>query len=203
MSELVIGYFDQLRKEYRTTSLPSSFEIGSGIGNVSLKDGKPFVHLHVVATGPDGAAVGGHLMEGTKVYVIEAYVRGVNAGATAGLPRRPHEFAVLGGGPSAWEPPDVLAVLKLQSFLIPSNWDVELARLRVLLADGPDAVGELDPVRFGRTASVSERVSRIPPARSRSRFAKSGVFQIKQDVAQVVAGGLQLGPPAVGHGVAD
>ena len=71
----LIGYFDQLRKEYRTTSLPSSFEIGSGIGNVSLKDGKPFVHLHVVATGPDGAAVGGHLMEGTKVYVIEAYVR--------------------------------------------------------------------------------------------------------------------------------
>ena len=40
-----------------------------------MKDGKPFVHLHVVATGPDGAAVGGHLMEGTKVYVIEAYVR--------------------------------------------------------------------------------------------------------------------------------
>jgi len=75
VSELVIGYFDQGRKEYRTTALPSSFEISSGIGNVSLKDGKPFVHLHVVATGPDGAAVGGHLMEGSKVYVIEAYFR--------------------------------------------------------------------------------------------------------------------------------
>jgi predicted DNA-binding protein with PD1-like motif len=75
VTELVIGNFDQGRKEYRTTSLPSSFEIGSGIGNVSLKDGKPFVHLHVVATGPDGAAVGGHLMEGTKIYVIEAYFR--------------------------------------------------------------------------------------------------------------------------------
>ena len=73
--ELVIGYFDQDRKEYRATALPSSFEIGSGIGNVSLKDGKPFVHLHVVATGPDGAAIGGHLMEGTKIYVIEAYFR--------------------------------------------------------------------------------------------------------------------------------
>jgi len=75
VTELVIGYFDQDRKEYRTTALPSSFEIGSGVGNVSLKDGKPFVHLHVVATGPDGAAVGGHLMEGTKIYVIEAYFR--------------------------------------------------------------------------------------------------------------------------------
>ena len=28
-----------------------------------------------VATGPDGAALGGHLMEGTKVYVVEAYFR--------------------------------------------------------------------------------------------------------------------------------
>ena len=75
VTELAIGYFDQNRKDYRTTALPSSFEIGSGIGNVSLKDGKPFVHLHVVATGPDGAAIGGHLMEGTKIYVIEAYFR--------------------------------------------------------------------------------------------------------------------------------
>ena len=75
VTELVLGYFDQARKEYRTTSIPSSFEIGSGVGNVSMKEGRPFVHLHVVATGPDGAAIGGHLMEGTKVYVIEAYVR--------------------------------------------------------------------------------------------------------------------------------
>ena len=75
VTDLVIGYFDQDRKEYRTTSIPSSFEIGSGVGNVSVKEGKPFVHLHVVATGPDGAAVGGHLMEGTKVYLIEAYLR--------------------------------------------------------------------------------------------------------------------------------
>src|SRR5205823_11244456 len=81
VSELVIGYFDQLRKEYRTTSLPSSFEIGSGIGNVSLKDGKPFVHLHVVATGPDGASLGGHLMPGAKVYLIEAYLRRLGGAA--------------------------------------------------------------------------------------------------------------------------
>jgi uncharacterized protein len=75
VSELVIGFFDQDRKEYRTNSFPSAFEIGSGVGNVSLKDGQPFVHPHVVATGPDGASVGGHLMEGTTVYLIEAYFR--------------------------------------------------------------------------------------------------------------------------------
>lgn len=73
--DLVIGYFDQDRKEYRTNSFPGGFEIGSGLGNVSLKDGRPFVHLHVIATGPDGASIGGHLMEGTNVFMIEAYLR--------------------------------------------------------------------------------------------------------------------------------
>ncbi len=78
--------------------------------------------------------------------ILTAYVAGVNAGATAGLPKKPHEFALLGGGPTPWEPADVLAFLALQSFLLPSNWDVELARLRILLADGPDALRDLDPV---------------------------------------------------------
>lgn len=75
VSELAVGFFDQTRKEYRTNAFPSAFEIGTGVGNVSLKEGSPFVHLHVVATGPDGACVGGHLMEGTVAYMIEAYFR--------------------------------------------------------------------------------------------------------------------------------
>ncbi|MBX9580390.1 MAG: penicillin acylase family protein, partial [Gemmataceae bacterium] len=77
---------------------------------------------------------------------FDAYARGVTAGATLGLPRKPHEFAVLGGGPSAWEPADVVGVLKFESFLLPSNWDVELARLRLLRSDGPAAVEALDPL---------------------------------------------------------
>ena len=78
--------------------------------------------------------------------LLEAFAHGVTAGNTVGLPKKPHEFAIVGGEPSAWDTADVLAVLKLQSFLLPSNWDVELARLRILLADGADAVTALDPV---------------------------------------------------------
>ena len=77
---------------------------------------------------------------------LNAYALGVTAGTTRGLPDKSHEFAILGGEPSAWDGADVLAVLKLQSFLLPSNWDVELARLRILRADGPDAMRALDPV---------------------------------------------------------
>jgi penicillin amidase len=78
--------------------------------------------------------------------LLDAYAAGVTAGSTTGLPTKPHEFAILGGEPSPWDAADVLAFLKLQSFLLPSNWDVELARLRILRADGPDAVQALDPL---------------------------------------------------------
>lgn len=77
---------------------------------------------------------------------LDAYTAGVNAAHPAGRTKPPHEFAVLGGEPSPWDSADVLAFLKFQSFLLPSNWDVEFARLRILRADGAAAVAELDPL---------------------------------------------------------
>ena len=77
---------------------------------------------------------------------LDAYAAGINAGYERGLTKKPHEFALIGGEPSPWESADVLAMLKLQSFLLASNWDVELARLRILAADGPDALKALDPL---------------------------------------------------------
>lgn len=77
--------------------------------------------------------------------VVEAFAAGVTAGNSLGLPKKPHEFAILGGRPGPWEAADVLAFVKLQSFALPSNWDAELVRLRVLLTDGPDALAALDP----------------------------------------------------------
>ncbi|MCS7271059.1 MAG: penicillin acylase family protein [Gemmataceae bacterium] len=77
---------------------------------------------------------------------MAAFVAGVNAAYSTGLPRRPHEFVILGGQPSRWDEVDLLAVLKLQSFLLPSNWDMELLRLRLYIQDGPQAVLELDPL---------------------------------------------------------
>jgi penicillin amidase len=76
---------------------------------------------------------------------LEAYARGVNAGHTIGLRRRPHEFVLVRGRPTPWEPTDSLGVLKILSFTLATNWDVELARLHILHKDGPDAVRALDP----------------------------------------------------------
>jgi len=40
---------------------------------------------------------------------------------------------------------DVLAFLGLQSLALGGNWDTELARLRILMADGPDALRAVEP----------------------------------------------------------
>ncbi len=77
--------------------------------------------------------------------MLDAYTRGINAGHSLGLPSRPHEFVFLGGRPTPWTPRDTVALVKLMSFSLASNWDVELARLKVLVEDGPDALVALDP----------------------------------------------------------
>jgi penicillin G amidase len=77
--------------------------------------------------------------------VLEAYVSGINQGLRRGGPRRPHELALLRRAPTPWTALDVLCFVGLQAFSLSSNWDAELARLKILLDDGPDAVAALDP----------------------------------------------------------
>jgi hypothetical protein len=74
LEKATVGYFDPAAKEYQPVST-GHVEIASGLGNVSLRDGEPFIHLHLVLSGPDGPALGGHAMEGCKAFVVEAYFR--------------------------------------------------------------------------------------------------------------------------------
>src|SRR5262249_14279911 len=78
--------------------------------------------------------------------MLEAYAAGVSAGGKRGLGhlRRPHEFSLLRAKPTPWAALDVVGGLKLQGFVLSSNWDVELARLRILTLDGPEALAALD-----------------------------------------------------------
>lgn len=98
--------------------------------------------------------------------IIAAFAAGVNAGRGVGLSRRPHEFVLLRTRPTEFTAIDVLTVLKLQSFAMPSNWDCELARLMVLNLDGPDALRDLDPAypEWHRVA--------VPPAGVAGRAAQ-------------------------------
>ncbi len=74
VSALTLGYYHQDRKEYETQRFEGAWEIASAVGNVSVVDGDPFVHVHVVASGADGRCVGGHLVEGSTVFAAEAAI---------------------------------------------------------------------------------------------------------------------------------
>jgi uncharacterized protein len=74
LEEAVVGYFDREAAEY-VTERTGHVEICAGLGNVSLRDGEPFIHLHLTLSGRDAAALGGHAMEGCRAYVVEAYFR--------------------------------------------------------------------------------------------------------------------------------
>jgi penicillin G amidase len=76
---------------------------------------------------------------------VAAYAGGVNAGLTRRAGQRPHELVLLRARPTPWEATDVLAFAGLQAFALSSNWDSELARLKILSLDGPEALADLDP----------------------------------------------------------
>ena len=66
-----IGYYDQLRGEYLYQILDRPLEITGLNGNISLKDGRPFVHVHLTLGDKGGQVFGGHLARGTVVFDCE------------------------------------------------------------------------------------------------------------------------------------
>jgi uncharacterized protein len=97
LEEAVLGYFDPQAKDYVT--FPSGHvEIASGLGNVSLRDGKPFIHLHLVVSGRDGAALGGHAMKGCRAFVVEAYLRALSGPPPVREESAAHGLKVWPGG---------------------------------------------------------------------------------------------------------
>ena len=63
-SRVVVGYFDWDTKKYRKTPINEQVEVLSLLGDITLENGKPKVHAHVVVSKADATAHGGHFIEG-------------------------------------------------------------------------------------------------------------------------------------------
>lgn len=70
-----IGFYDQINRSYEFTTIARPLEIVKLTGNISLKDGKPFVHAHIALADRDGSMYGGHLAEGTVVFACECLIQ--------------------------------------------------------------------------------------------------------------------------------
>ncbi len=73
-SHAVVAYYDQDAKKYMNMEFTGGMEILTCSGNVSLRDGKPFVHIHILLGDRQGRVFGGHVMPGTKVFACELFI---------------------------------------------------------------------------------------------------------------------------------
>lgn len=77
VTKVRLSFYDQAKREYLPLELDGPLEILSLEGNVSLRDGEPFVHAHMTLSDGTGRTFGGHLARGTEVFacecVVEAY----------------------------------------------------------------------------------------------------------------------------------
>lgn len=72
LDKATISYYDQHEHQYFHRNLTGDYEIVSCSGNISLKDGKPFAHLHIVLSDTEFQAMGGHLWpESVSVFAAE------------------------------------------------------------------------------------------------------------------------------------
>lgn len=68
-----IAFYDQETHEYGELLVEENSELVSCTGNVSIRDGKPFVHAHVVLADSVGKTIGGHLLNG-KIFAAELFL---------------------------------------------------------------------------------------------------------------------------------
>ena len=70
-SRVVVAYFDWATKKYHHIPIDEQVEVLSLVGDVTLENGTPKVHAHVVIGRADATAHGGHLVEGVVRPTLE------------------------------------------------------------------------------------------------------------------------------------
>lgn len=69
-----LGYYLQDERRYISQEFDEHMEILAGIGNVSIKDDEPFVHLHLTLSRKDFSVIGGHTMPGCTIFAAEVCI---------------------------------------------------------------------------------------------------------------------------------
>ena len=59
--DLELAYYNLDKKEYETKSIKERLEIVTVLGNIALKEGKPFLHVHGTFSDPEMKVLGGHI----------------------------------------------------------------------------------------------------------------------------------------------
>jgi predicted DNA-binding protein with PD1-like motif len=69
-----VAWFNLDTREYEEIAVPEQVEVLSLVGDLALRDGRPFVHAHAVLGRRDGTVLGGHLLAGTVRPTLELFL---------------------------------------------------------------------------------------------------------------------------------
>ena len=79
----VLGWFDPDKRKYKKIVINQEVEVVSFAGNISLENGRPFLHAHAVVAFPDGSTKGGHFIEGHVSLEMQIFVVDSDAASDA------------------------------------------------------------------------------------------------------------------------
>jgi predicted DNA-binding protein with PD1-like motif len=91
-----LRYYDQETRRYHDFAIEHPLEVVSGVGNVTLLDGEPFLHIHAAFTDEFGRGHGGHVNVGTVVFAIEVTIQELEGDAPVRLPDRASGLSLWG-----------------------------------------------------------------------------------------------------------
>ena len=72
--EAKVSYWNAETRQYETHALDEQMEIVSFVGNATLKEGAPFLHIHVTLGRRDLSIIGGHFNDGVVHPNLELIV---------------------------------------------------------------------------------------------------------------------------------
>ena len=81
VKDIEIGAYDLESKSYIKKQYLEIYELISFQGNITLKDGKPFIHSHITIGNHNFNTLGGHLFEMKVAVVGEFIIREIDSDA--------------------------------------------------------------------------------------------------------------------------
>jgi predicted DNA-binding protein with PD1-like motif len=72
VDRLRLAYFNHRARKYEEHDYAEFLEVTTLLGNVTVKDGKPFLHVHGNFGRKDRSVIGGHVMSARVFPILEA-----------------------------------------------------------------------------------------------------------------------------------
>ena len=75
-NDVTIGIFSTQEKQYHARRYQGDYEISALVGNVTRKEGEPYLHLHITIGNPvTGEVYAGHLSSATISATLELFLQ--------------------------------------------------------------------------------------------------------------------------------